>query len=217
MKKPSLLLLLFVFLFSCQKTELLFSCDPEIDAFVTGNLKSLSLLTFSELADYEIQTQRAIFNSWDAEKKRTAWIDKLYFVLENESFSEAEVMHVQELIDHIHSGYFLEETKKMEKEYRSQFAADWIAFASDKLGWPEQYIAFIVYRLYGSFSEIEAELSMLRGLEGTVTTNSESGGCGCSTSSDYCGTSSNCSSGDCSSSSGGCGWLFGSSCNGLCY
>jgi hypothetical protein len=217
MKKLSLLLLLLLFLFSCQKTELQFSCDPEIDAFVTGNLKSLSVLNFSELSDYKLPLQRAIFNSWNAEKKRDAWIDKLYFVLENESFSEAEAMHLQELIDHIYPGYFLEEALQQEKENRSRFAADWIAFASDKLEWPEQYIAFMVYRLYGTFSEMEAELSMLRGLEGAVTTNSESGGCGCSTSSDYCGTSSDCSSGECSSSPTGCGWLFNKPCDGLCY
>jgi hypothetical protein len=160
MKKLLFILLFHMILFSCRQAELQFSCDPAINAFVAGNLKSLSLLTFSELAGYGPPLQRAIFNSWDAEKKRNAWIDKLYFVLENESFSEAEVMHVQELIGHIHPGYFLEETLQQEKANRSRFAADWIAVASDKPGWTQQYIAFMVYRLYGSFSEMEAELSM---------------------------------------------------------
>ncbi len=217
MKKLFFILLFPFILFSCQQTELQFSCDPTIDAYVAGNLKSLSLLTFSELADYKLPLQRAIFNSWDAEKKRNAWIDKLYFVLENESFTEDEVMHVQELIDHIYPGYFLEEILQQEKENRSRFAADWIAVASDKLGWPEQYIAFMVYRLYASFSEMEAELSMLNDLQGNVTTNSETGSCGCSTSTDYCGFSMMCESGECTASTTGCGWLFGSPCDGLCY
>ncbi len=94
MKKLFFILLFPLILFSCQQTELQFSCDPAIDAYVAGNLKSLSLLTFSELADYELPLQRAIFNSWDAEKKRNAWIDKLYFVLENESFAEDEVIRI---------------------------------------------------------------------------------------------------------------------------
>jgi len=216
MKKLFLILLFPLILFSCQQTELQFSCDPVIDAYVAGNLKSLSLLTFSELADYELPLQRAIFNSWDAEKKRDAWIDKLYFVLENESFTEAEVMHVQELIDHINPGYFLEETMQ-EKENRSRFAADWIAVASDKLGWPEQYIAFMVYRLYGSFSEMEDELSMLHDLQGNVTTNSETGSCDCSILYDYCGYYMMCNSGECSSTTTGCGWLLSKPCDGLCY
>jgi hypothetical protein len=216
MKKLLFILLFHMVLFSCRQAELQFSCDPAIDAYVAGNLKSLSLLTFSELAGYKLPLQRAIFNSWDAEKKRNAWIDKLYFVLENEPFSEAEVLHVQELIDHIYPGYFLKENLEQEKEYRSRFAADWIAVARDNLEWPEQYVAFIVYRLYASFSEMEAEMSMLHGLHGSVTTNSETGSCDCSTSSDYCGLSM-CESGECTASPTGCGWLFSRPCDGLCY
>lgn len=217
MKNRTLILLLFLFFFSCQKTELQFSCDPEINAHVSQNLKSLSLLTYTDLAKYELPLQRAIFNSWDAEKKRNAWLDKLYLVLENEPFTEAEARHIQELFDHIHSGYFLEEAIKEEKECRSLFAADWMEYASEKLKWPEQYVAYIVYRLYTSYSEMEAELSMLHDLQENVTINSETGSCDCSTSSDFCSYYLGCNSAECSSTTSGCGWLFNNPCNGLCY
>ena len=216
MKNRTLILLLFLFLFSCQKTELQFSCDPDIDSYVSQNLKSLSLLSCNDLASYELPMQRAIFNSWDSAKKRNVWIDKLYLVLENEPFTKTEVRHIQTLIDHIHSGYCLEEAIKQEKEYRSRFAADWINVALDKLEWTEQFIAFIVYRLYASYSEMESELSMLHDLQENVTTNSETGSCGCSTTTDYCG-SSTCKADECSSTSYGCGWLFSNPCNGICY
>ncbi|MFW5831851.1 MAG: bacteriocin fulvocin C-related protein [Prolixibacteraceae bacterium] len=214
MKKLILPFLLVIFLYSCQQTELQFSCDPVIDAYVTENSEELAQLTIYETTVYELPLQRAIFASWSAEKKRSAWLEKLRYVLENESLTKAEVNHVQALIEHIVPGYFEETIILHEWETRLAFAEEWINYASTGLGWTESYIGFMVYRLYTSPSQLEAEAFGLNDLDGYTATNIEYG-CACNTSDDYC-QYANCQSSGCSSSGIGCGFLGMASCNGSC-
>ncbi|NLO69537.1 MAG: bacteriocin fulvocin C-related protein [Porphyromonadaceae bacterium] len=215
MGKFYFIFLLFIVLFSCQKSEFEFSCDPVINAFISENREELSQITVKELVSYEPELQRAVFNSWDYRKKRNAWIDKLYYVLANETFTEAETSHVQKLIDHIGHDYFLGKVIHQDLHNRSGFAADWIAYAFNELEWAEQFVAFMVFRLYTNQSQLEAELSALKLLSASVTTNSE-GSCDCNLSADFCGTSY-CRSSGCSTGSSSCGWLWSMPCDGVCY
>jgi hypothetical protein len=215
MKKLVIFISFTALLFSCQQTELEFSCDPVINKFVIENHDELSNVTVQEVAAYDLQLQKAIFASWDHQKKRGAWIDKLQYVKANTSFTELEKFHIQALIDHINEDYFLKENLDKNSEIRSQFASQWLNYAHNKLGWTDQFIAFMVYRLYTNQAQFDSELSAIRTIGTTVSTNSESGNCTCSVSSDYCG-SSTCSSNGCTTSSG-CGWLWSESCDGRCY
>lgn len=215
MKKFCFLFLLAALLFSCQKFELEFSCDPVINAFVSENREMLSQITINELTSYEIKLQKAVFNSWDYRKKRSAWIDKLQFILSNENLTKAETNHIQNLINHIEENYFLDETIQFNAENRTQFATHWITYATEDLGWPKPYIAFIVYCLYTNYSQFEAEISKLNSLKTAVVTNSE-GSCDCNVSADFCGTA-DCLTGSCSSNSSNCGWLWSMPCDGNCY
>ncbi len=214
MKKLILPFLLVIFLYSCQQTELQFSCDPVIDVYVTENSEELAELTIYETIVYELPLQRAIFASWSAEKKRSAWLEKFRYVLENEPLTEAEASHVQALVDHLVPGYFEETTIQQEREARHTFAEEWIKYAFMDLGWDESYIGFMVYRLYTSPAQLEAEEYRLGELQSGVGTNSENP-CGCNTSDDFCGYSI-CSSGNCNTTSSGCGWFFMDPCNGYC-
>ncbi len=214
MKKFIFLLSLFPLLYSCQQTELQFSCDPVIDAYVTENIEELAQLTIYEVTVYELPLQRAIFATWSAEKKRNAWLEKLQYVLENEPLTEAETRHVQALVDHLVPGYFGEEVTRQEKEVRYAFADKWINYAFTELGWPDEYIGFMVYRLYTSPAQLEAEVSGLEELNSTVSSDSEDP-CGCNTSDDYCRYNT-CKSSDCKTTSTGCGFLGMDSCNGYC-
>lgn len=203
-----------LFLYSCQQTELQFSCDPVIDAYVAENKEELALLTIQEVTVYELQLQRAIFASWSAEKKRNAWLEKLQNVLENEPLTEAETRHVQALVEHLVPGYFEEYSIEQEKDSRYAFAQEWIRYAATELGWPDRYIGFMVYRLYTSPAQLEAEISELEELRAAVSSSSEDP-CGCNTSEDFCGYRT-CQSADCNTSSTGCGWFGMYSCNGYC-
>lgn len=215
MKKILVFAFITISLFSCQQSELEFSCDPVINKFVIENREDLSKITVHELVSYDHLLQKAIYNSWDYQKKRSVWIDKLQHVLAHISFTEAEIAHIQMLIEHIQPDYFLKENIEMNREVRSLFAKEWIGYSINKLGWSNQFIAFMVYRLYTDQSQFDSELSALRSIDTTVSTNSESGNCDCSVSSDYCGSSS-CSSNGCTITSG-CGWLWTMPCDGRCY
>lgn len=111
-----------MFLFPCQNSKLDYSCDPVINEFVAKKTAELSQLTVKELTSYEINLQRAIFNSWDYRRKRNARIEKLTIVLEHKSFSRSEKDHIQKVIDHLDYDYFPSENIIAEVDYRFQFA-----------------------------------------------------------------------------------------------
>jgi hypothetical protein len=200
-------------LFSCQQSEFEFSCDPVINEFVLENREELSKLPVTTFGDYELPLQKAVYNSWDAQKKREAWIGKLQHVISSGSFAEPEILHLQKLTGHIHEDYFLESRVREEQASRKRFADEWINYAVSKLGWSDQYIAFLVYRLYTEQYQFEDELSILAALSSSVTTDSETS-CTCNTSSDFC-IGGDCASTGCSTISG-CGWLWTEQCNGVC-
>lgn len=214
MKRLVIFELILLFLFSCQKSELEFSCDPNINKFIIDNREKLSTMTIQELGSYDLQVQKAIFTSWDYRKKRSAWVDKLMYIKVNIPFNEIERSHIQILIDHINEDYFLKENLDRISEFRFQFASQWISYAINNLGWSNQFIAFMAYRLYTDQSQLESELSSLKSISTTNSTNSE-GDCNCNVSYDFCGDT-NCQSGGCSITSG-CGWLWTMPCDGRCY
>lgn len=213
MKKILLLGCVLCILFSCRQSEFEFSCDPVIDQYVKENRDELLTVSVTEFADFDLPLQKAVYNSWDAQKKRDAWISKIKHVLSYGSFTEPEILHLQKLISHINSNYFDEMSIQNGRESRYLFEDEWINYTADKLGWSDQYIAFLIYRLYTEQYQFNDELSMLRVLSSDVATNSE-GSCTCNTSSDYCDTFY-CHSGGCSTTSG-CGWLWTEQCNGVC-
>lgn len=214
MKQIFYIFLFSIILFACQQAELEYSCDPGINKFVTENKAEFSQISVTELANYDVVLQKAVFRSWDSEKKRTAWLDKLQLVLRTNSLTAAEYDHLQKLIDHIEIGYFVEENIQKNYETRAQFANEWLNFATKNLEWSDKYISFLVYRLYTNQYQLDAELNVFKSINLETSTNPEAGTCNCNTSADFCSGSA-CSSTGCTISSG-CGWLWSSSCNGNC-
>ena len=107
-KTLCIFLTLAVTFISCEKTELEFSCDPEINEYVIKNKKSLADISLDQLNTYDISLQRAIFNSWDPLKKRSVWLEKLNTVLNKEELNLYEREHLIKLRDHIAPDYFSE-------------------------------------------------------------------------------------------------------------
>lgn len=215
MKKICLVALILIPIFSCKKSSLEFSCDPVINEFVIENREELAKINTQELISYEPPLQRAIFNSWDRQKKRKVWIDKLQFVLRQIQLTTVERLHIEKLVYHIGLDYFKLENDQEKNEYRSKFAADWISYATKQLKWSKQFIAFVVYRLYTDQSQFSSELSHLEPVGSRTNTNSETSDCGCNASADFCGEIA-CGVGGCKISSG-CGWLWSMTCDGNCY
>ena len=202
-------------LWSCEKVENEFSCDPDIDQYVKNNRKSLAIMGLDELNSLDPLLQRAVFNSWDHTKKRDIWIEKLNRFQEEQPLDPAGWLHVRMLIGHITEEYFNNLKCEDEKYIKSEFALQWIQFAREVLEWDDWYIAFIVYRLYTSPEQLDDELSDLSRLNARAHINSEVGDCSCNTSADFCGLAI-CYGGDCNEVSG-CGWLWSMICNGNCF
>ncbi|MDD4193444.1 MAG: bacteriocin fulvocin C-related protein [Mangrovibacterium sp.] len=174
MKTILLSVCLLSVLFSCRQSEFEFSCDPVINAYVLENRDELSKVPVTEFADFDLLLQKAVYNSWDAKKKRDVWIGKIKHVLSSGSFSEQERFHLQKLIDHIGTDYFVETKIEENQVDQHLFSDEWISYATGKLGWSDQYVAFLVYRLYTEQYQFKDELSMLEGLNRNVSANSES-------------------------------------------
>lgn len=68
-------------LLSCRQSEFEFSCDPVINAYVLENKEELSKVPVTEFADFDLLLQKAVYNSWDAQKKRDVWFGKIKLVL----------------------------------------------------------------------------------------------------------------------------------------
>jgi hypothetical protein len=216
MKIKLVLVFAIIFLLSCKRSEFEFSCNPIINKFVSENQEELSGITVYELASYDLLLQKAIFNSWDYQKKRVVWIDKFQYVLIHVPLTESEKTHIQKLITHITEDYFLKENIEKNIEIRSRFASEWINYSINDLGWSNQFIAFMVYRLYTDQSQFNSEISMLRSIGTTIKTDSESGSCDCNGSADFCGDFYSCISEGCTISTG-CGWMWSMPCDGNCY
>lgn len=212
MKKIFCIVFSIIILLSCEKEELIYSCDPEINAIVKSGISEFSKESLSEYLDYDISLQRAIYRGFTPEKKRLFWLEKIDSVLMNTDFMELEIAHVLKLRSHITLGFFNEGLRdSLIVKEREDFRDRWISYANDKLLWDISRIAFLTNSLY--FDETRYELIITEQKE--MTLKSLSFDCSCSTESDYCGGQT-CNPGGCSVKSG-CGWFRQYDCNGACY
>jgi hypothetical protein len=210
-----LIFLVIVTIISCTDNELEYSCDFTINKFVRKNREELSHISINEMNTYSIYVQRAIFNSWDSGKKRDTWISKINYIIENEILNEDELNHIQKLLEHITEDYFTNNQIEDSMRNRSAFAEKWVIFAKKELGFSEQYIAFLVYRLYLTQQQLESELYTINHIERIPVTDGEYGDCDCNSSADFCGFLM-CNSGNCNITSG-CGWFWSMPYDGNCF
>ncbi|NQU54030.1 MAG: bacteriocin fulvocin C-related protein [Bacteroidetes bacterium] len=212
MKNIVLVIILSFVLFSCTKEEELnFSCNPEIDAIVKSGVIEFSEIGLSELLEYDIELQKAIFRSFSADKKRDFWLEKLDSVV-NTGFNLKEIEHVEKLVGHITTDYFAIKLDSLEFSNRKEFENEWVTYAKNDLLWDESKIHFIVSSLCvteSQYSQVILELE-------EITLIILSGNCTCSTESDYCSDfERRCEENGCQEE-GGCGWLWDYTCNGNC-
>jgi hypothetical protein len=215
MKKIFCIAFTISILLSCEKEDLIYSCDPEIDAIVKSGVLEFSKESLSGFLDYDISLQKAIYRGFTPEKQRMLWLEKIDSVMVNTDFMEIEIEHIIKLRSHITLGFFDKELRDtlIVKE-REDFRNRWISFASDTLFWDISRIAFLTNSLY--FEESLYEQLILE--QNEISLKSLSLECGCSTESDYCGAQGGtCKTTSACTVDSGCGWLWGYDCNGACY
>lgn len=193
-----------------------YSCDPVLNQIIVSHKVEYAQYTVDQLTILDVNTQRAIFRSYETAKKREIWTAKIKFLLENENYSLDEFLHVNKLLDNLNENYFNNDSIVKEKTTRTQFFMDWQKYALDSLGWTDKYILFVIYRLYTIPQQLDDEISAIKTLSQQTTQDSETiSNCGCSISNDLC-IEGSCVSTNCQQTSG-CGPFWQFTCDGGCF
>lgn len=214
MKKIFFFSMFALLLYSCGNEELSYSCDPEIDVIVKSAVIEFSTISLTEFLEYDIQLQKAIYRSFLPEKKRSFWLEKLEYLIATSEFSDAELVHIEELESQILLISFeLEQLDSDGFKEQKIFENNWREHAKEILSWDDTKISFIVNSLCITNSQYEQLVVEQK----EITINSLGGSCSCSTESDYCSDYLLVcgGSGECTISSG-CGWFWKYDCDGYC-
>jgi hypothetical protein len=203
----------FVFT-SCDEKELEFSCNPEINNIVKSSEFEFSKIGLAELLEYDIELQKAIFRSFELQKKKSIWVEKFDSLLVNTQFKYKEILHISILSKYVFDSYFnIEKADSIIILNQKLFENEWIAFAKDSLFWSSEKIHFITSSLCYTYEQYEQHILDME----EFSINSLSSSCNCSTESDDCGDigAVYCEEGGCTEKSG-CGFLYLYNCNGGC-
>jgi len=208
------LMVFFTSFVSCRKdAELSYSCDPGINEFVLVNLQKWEGISLTEINQYGIDTQRAIFNAISTENCAALWHEKIDFLIANKVFEEQYNENLNELKSRLSSHVYGDSVltyginSYISERFQSKVNNDTL-------------ILYAFYRLtidsYANFVTMNFEIPDPYANDYAGLKN-----CKCSTSSSGsvlpdCLPSYTCSAGGCNKKSWGCGELFLYSCNGLC-
>jgi hypothetical protein len=214
MKKLFYSILLCALLFtSCTRNEFEFSCNPELNTYIATHLDEVSQIPFQELTSSDLVFQQAAFRSFSIEKKREVWLQKIQTLIDSKMYSDVETNHLVKLKEHLTKDYFAPNKDEQQIKQRREFAASWISYAKNTLGWSAKDVAFVVYRLYSKQSQFDIEVDAINSLAEQATTDPELS-CHCSSSTDFCSLGV-CVMDGCKSSLG-CGWFWTENCDGNC-
>jgi len=174
---------------------------------------------------------RAVFRVFTPEQRLAFWQDKLNQVINLGGWNSNEAAFLNSVKSELKLAWFTDDFKKDSVNVKSLKAViNKLKDGSNALGWSKK----LMYGIFGSGYNLSDK-------NGTLTTPISSGTdqstlavsstkklataaseatCSCATSDDWCATQSghddSCKTGKCTTSSFGCGWLFTTSCNGLC-
>lgn len=223
MKKSSLLsqkhvlisLLLSFLVINCKKTEIVYSCDSQINTIVKSGIKEFSQSSLKEFLEYDFELQKAIYRSFSNEKKINFWLEKLDSVIIYMG-SKEEKDHIEKLKTIIVTQISFDSDLDSENYINQlQIIDEWLKYAREDIGWSNHKIHFIAYSLCISESQYSQFLEDFQNSVLSPPTNA----CKCSLESDDCGTLSSggqCISSSCVQSASGCGFLWLFACDGYC-
>lgn len=239
-----ILIALSYFTVSCSNIddELRYSCNEKIDSWVKENFTEIQKMGYTEILEYDMGTQKAIYNAMSLEQRYNLWITKLNNVLKLE-WNEKEEEHLNNLLIFIENNKMLFDNKKNDdiNDEFELFMYKWKEYAKNELGW-DQMSLYSIYctlitptkklendtvRLFVEEDLLSSNIPQTRSRTELIKKHDTSEVCYCSTSSDYCGNNNSsstagsytyyCSSG-CRSTGEpkGCGILWQYECDGGC-
>ena len=144
-QRPNICLsFLVVFLFfSCNKQEVCYSCDPEIDVFVKENKEQLLDFTLANITILGSEKQKAVYRSYNTIKKASLWKEKYKTILQNvdNRFTKEELKEIAVLHDFI-SPEIIENNEKIRP-----FVEEWYLRTKDEFSWNDNRYRFLLFSL----------------------------------------------------------------------
>lgn len=205
-------------------TEPQYSCDPQIDKWVSQNLERLKTISRAEWLDInDIEYQRGAYAAFSTEQKMKLWADKLDEVLELD-WTETEYKHIDGLREGImdHPDWHRQDCPDPDSDSKELFMYKWLDYAANQLYWPKE----LIYAIAFTPESIAKDKTIIRAESVRVplmTTRSETRPrCDCHNpeSAQYYACddqNKDCRTGNCEMTTWRCGWLWTYECNGLCY
>lgn len=214
---------------SCQRNELLYSCNSTADRWVKNNLSEIQTMTRSSWLKLEESDpiKKAAYVAFTPDTKRNFWIDKISEVINQFNWNEKEREHLSLLLDYVQRSNIFAKSG-IDNDFEL-FVYRWNDYAINELKWPRT----LIYAITASGDKlIDTKGNTLRSAIGVSNQNSvmtmsetEDDNCWCSQKSDWCDifgeipdnvVSCNRYNWNCKIVSGGCGSLWYFDCDGVC-
>ncbi|MCL2738119.1 MAG: bacteriocin fulvocin C-related protein [Bacteroidales bacterium] len=119
---------------SCQKNELLYSCDPKINDWVIKTKSVYADISRDELAKLNLSLgeQKGLFLSFSPEQKTKIYQSKYQYLMGLNTFSEMDKEYLTVLFKRITPDIY---SSKEERIKFVGFSEEWTYEVVDKLGW----------------------------------------------------------------------------------
>ncbi len=211
--------------FGCEN-ENCYSCDDEVESWVSLKIKEIPTMSRKEIISYDEPKQKGIYNALTPERRKYIWEKKFEAIKELE-WTKKELIHLQSLDSLLIKIDFNESLSNNNLEYFDK----WATYGVEELGWTRYFITSGFMKL-GKIAKTKEEFSKtylsnikkkekdvsinLKEIMAINVANAESCSCRDSYWDDSCQGGYDCEDNDCDSSFVGCGLLWLSSCNGVC-
>lgn len=181
-----------------------YSCNKDIQEYVYKNKNTLSTITRSQLMQYDINYQRAIYRSLSATVRMSLWQDKVQNVLSTANFNPTQILLINQLTSNFDTIYFDDDTTN---------DASFISFYNNFI--VQARLSFTKQQYFQSFGHLG---DYSGGIPYTPTGSTTD--CGCSRKSDWCSAftigDDKCTEVSCYLKNSGCGTLWRFKCDGEC-
>lgn len=210
-----LFIMLGMLLFSCkEKSELLYSCDPNIDQWVKENLVEIRQMKRDEWNELDERLKKPVFSAFTKNQKQCFWLQKIDEIIEL-GWNEQELNHwllaKKEIEKRV--GAFDDVQNQNDVDSLEIYFFEWKNIAIKEFFWPKSFIMATLYvgnkviDKEGTLEIIEKDVKLKTSTENDCECLY---GVGCLP---YGGT---CYKGNCNNVIG-CGLLGTSLCDGTCF
>jgi hypothetical protein len=230
-RKSSIIVIVAIvasFVAGCQQEEY-YSCNPEEDAIVKGNIVEIREMSSTEWFTVSENFKRPVFRAFTPIQKQNLWIDKLNKTIESFQWSGLEKEHIALLRDYVvdHPELFSSTDTLVRKNCRD-FRESWFAYAQDSLGWTTQQISSIAYspnQLLNQSGVLAhtrtnpSQIFVVNEVPLPEVVRLKSGAekdCNCNQAHDFCSHLEECKNRHCELTVYGCGWLWLAQCDARC-